>query len=640
MVSNRIELGAASPWAAIAILTNALLLTLPPRADAGVERAIALRGVRLEIPAAPARENVTIVVRDGVVRAIGEDVAIPPDARVLDGAGLTVAPAFLDSWSVAASAELPKVEVQNTPRPVDEGVVFRMDPDSRVGRTPEAEVQLAFPWKEAKKWREAGFGGFLAVPQGTGLRGSSRVAWWIEEDATANEATLAVDVFQHVDLSISGPGYPSTLMGVLAAYRQYFADAERNASIASGYEARARTGERPRIDRGFDALLSAREARRPFVVRADTKGAIRSALAFCREHGLVPAIVGGAEAGEVAAELKAAGAFVLVTLDFPKKPDQEETTPAPTDDVDERGHCDDCCTSGAHAEAHFAQDPAPPVAPQPLEPVATDAEPKPEGGELKNDAKKDAKKKRPEFPAAVLAEREADRNRRIANAATLAAAGVPFAFTAKDLKSPADFRKNLKLAIEAGLARDTALAALTKNAADLLGASDVLGDIAIGRPAAFTAWKGDPLDPESKVRWLVLGSERFEFELPKDDPKAKASDKPATDVSAATNVTGAWAMRIDMGDSAREYQLTFDQKDGRLSGTTISGSGSSGEVTGGSVSGDAIEFTIVIAPAGRHYEFVYSGKVAGDQMNGTVAINGGEGHPFSATRATNPQEGN
>jgi len=635
VVSNRLERGSASSWAALALLTTALFPTFPVCAAAGVERAIALRGVRLELPATPARENVTIVVRDGVVRAIGEDVAIPPDARVLEGAGLTVAPAFLDSWSVTASAELPKVEAPSTPRPVDEGVVFRMDPDSRVGRTPDAEVLLAFPWKEAKKWREAGFGGFLAVPQGTGMRGSSRVAWWIEEEATADEATLAVDVFQHVDLSISGPGYPSTLMGVLAAYRQYFADAERNAAIATSYEARAKTGERPRIDRGFQALLSARQARRPFVVRADTKGAIRSALAFCREHDLAPGIVGGLEAGEVATELKAAGAFVLLALDFPKKPDEEEAAPSPADEVDERGHCDDCCTSGAHAEAHFVQDPAPPVAPQPTEPVVPDATTKPEGEE----AKKDAKKKRSEFPAAVLAEREADRNRRIANAATLATAGVPFAFTTKDLKSPADFRKNLKLAIEAGLARDTALAALTKTAADLLGVSDVLGDVAVGRPAAFTAWKGDPLDPESKVRWLVLGAERFEFELPKDAPKAKTSDKPATDASA-TNVTGAWAMRIDMGDSAREYQLTFDQKDGRLSGTTISGSGSSGEVTGGSVSGDAIEFTIVIAPAGRHYEFVYSGKVAGDQMTGTVAINGGEGHPFSATRASKPQEGN
>lgn len=606
----------------------------PISAHADVERAIAIRNVRLENPGDAPKDGVTVVVRDGVVRAVGADAVVPPDALVLDGSGLTVVPAFLDAWSLAASAEPPKREVKAPARPVDEGVTVRMDPDSRIGRTPEAEVELAFPWQEGKKWREAGFGACLAVPLGTGMRGSSRVAWWVEEEATADEATLSVDVFQHVDLSISGPGYPSTTMGVLAAYRQFLADAERNAAIAARYEKNGRRGERPAVDRSFAALLSARERGQPFAVRADTKEAIRTALGLCAEFGVKPVIAGGAEAAETIAELKAAGAVVLLAIDFPKKPDEEEPASSPTDDVDQRGHCDDCCTSGAHSSAHAFQDPAPIAPAEPDQDASKPDDTAKEGA--KEGGKDDKKKKRPELPAAVIAEREADRTARIGTAKALHEAGVPFALCAKDLKSPGDFRKNLKLALDAGLPREVAMAALTSDAAKILGVGDVLGRVDEGRTAALTAWRGDPLDPDSKVRWMVLGRERFEFELPKEQ-KAKEGEKPIA--AGGTNVTGAWSLRIDMGDSAREYQLTFDQKDGRLSGNTLSASGSSGEITAGSVTGDVIEFTIVIAPAGRHYEFVYTGKVGGDSMSGSVAINGGEAHPWSASRVATPKAG-
>ncbi len=640
----------ATPRTRIGIV-GGLVAVLAMHASAGDalrDRIVVLQHVRVESPGVAPVEDATIVIRDGVVREIAPGAAVPFDAKVLDGAGLTVAPAFVDAWSLAFSAEPPKREIAVVPKTVDEGVVIGMDPVARSGRTPETRAELALPWKDARKWREAGFGAFLGVPVGSGIRGQSVVGWLIDEAAPAAEATLARDVFVHVDLSVNGPAYPSTQMGVLAAYRQFFLDADRNGALWSRYEQSGRSVERPALDAGFAELEKLRAAKRRFVFRADSAGTIRASLAFAREFGLEVAIAGGAEAAKVIPELQAAHAFVLLGIDFPKKSDDESATPEnPGDghgdhDGDERGMCCDELTSGApSADAQDAK-PAAPAAPG--TPGAQEPAPapnpeqgavKPPGeGDKKPDAAKAEKKKRPEVPAAIRAERDAERAERIATAAKLEAARVPFAFTAKDLKAPADFRANLKLAIEGGLPRDAALAALTSRAGELLGVEDVVGSVAKGRTAALAAFAGDPLDPASKVRFLILGDQRFEFEPPKDVPKKNGAKLVA---AGTTDVTGTWQMKVDMGDSAREYEVTFDQKDGRLSGTTISGTGTSGEISSGSVGGDTIEFTIVIAPAGRHYEFTYGGKVAGDQMSGTVSINGGEGHPWSATRTSKPQ---
>ncbi|HLA96699.1 MAG TPA: hypothetical protein VK612_13335, partial [Pyrinomonadaceae bacterium] len=42
-------------------------------------------------------EKGTVVVRDGLIEAVGADAKVPADAQVFDGTGLTVYPGFIDS---------------------------------------------------------------------------------------------------------------------------------------------------------------------------------------------------------------------------------------------------------------------------------------------------------------------------------------------------------------------------------------------------------------------------------------------------------------------------------------------------------------------------------------------------------------
>jgi len=60
-------------------------------------RPFALVGGRVETVTNGTLERATVVIRDGRIEAVGPDVAIPPDAEVIDVAGLTLYPGMIDA---------------------------------------------------------------------------------------------------------------------------------------------------------------------------------------------------------------------------------------------------------------------------------------------------------------------------------------------------------------------------------------------------------------------------------------------------------------------------------------------------------------------------------------------------------------
>ena len=57
----------------------------------------AITNTRIVTVSGPVVERGTIVIRDGLIVAVGEKVSAPADARVIDGTGLTVYPGLIDS---------------------------------------------------------------------------------------------------------------------------------------------------------------------------------------------------------------------------------------------------------------------------------------------------------------------------------------------------------------------------------------------------------------------------------------------------------------------------------------------------------------------------------------------------------------
>src|SRR5262249_62375018 len=60
-------------------------------------RVFAIRDARVVAEPGKVLPKGTVVIRDGLIEAVGPDVAAPADALIIDGKGLTVFPGFLDA---------------------------------------------------------------------------------------------------------------------------------------------------------------------------------------------------------------------------------------------------------------------------------------------------------------------------------------------------------------------------------------------------------------------------------------------------------------------------------------------------------------------------------------------------------------
>jgi len=262
-------------------------------------------------------ESATVVVRDGVIEAVGTDAKPPADAAVIefergeDQPPLTVYPGLIDPYLVVGESE-------ESDDSEDADAVPGRHPLVRPDRRFDA---AALPAEQVEAHRRAGFTTALLVP-GAGLfRGRSLLANLGEGGLSAN--LIAPDVAQHAHLHERHPdgAYPQSLMGAVALFRQTLADAR--------WQQRARRAwrdnpaqARPEWVAGVDALAPVLAGEQPLVFES------RDVLDSLRILDLVDAdldlvLVGN---GHEYKRLDDFGRRVrhILPLDFPSAPDVED----------------------------------------------------------------------------------------------------------------------------------------------------------------------------------------------------------------------------------------------------------------------------------------------------------------------------
>lgn len=531
---------------------------------AGVN-AYALTGARIVTVSGAVIERGTVVVRDGLIAAVGANVNTPPDARVIDGAGLTVYPGIIDANT---SLAIPRP----TPTPGGGGGgggfgLFGQTSPSAVspnspqppGLQPELlAADLIRPGgAEIEAARNAGITAAQTAPRGNVFLGQSAVINLSGD--SPQQMILRSPVAVYVGLSPLGQGqYPGSLMGVLTSVRQMLLDARRYKEANEIYERSPRGLRRPEQDKSLAALLPVLARQVPIVMQADREREIDRALDIAQEFNIQMVINGGQEADRVAARLKAQNVPVLLSLNFPRR------TAAPSPEAD--------------AE-----------------------------------------------PLRVLRERvEAPKT-----AGRLAAAGVRFAFQSGGMTAMSDYLANAARAVENGLSRDEAVRALTLRPAEILGVSNQLGTIEVGKIANLTVTRGDIFDRNRRVAYVFIDGRPTEV-------RATAT----TTAAGGTNASGNWALTVNLGGSANERQefsvtLNLQQQGERLSGT-VQGQLGSGQLANGTVTGSDVNFTIPVtlpAPASQTTDAIFTGTISGNQMTGTVQIVGRGPGTFTGTRA-------
>ncbi|MGH9861561.1 MAG: hypothetical protein ACRD5F_16200, partial [Candidatus Acidiferrales bacterium] len=82
-----------------AALVGLLALSGPPQARADRPAYFAIRGARIVPVSGPMIESGTVVIANGLIAAVGANAAIPPEAWVIEGKGLTVYPGLIDAMT-------------------------------------------------------------------------------------------------------------------------------------------------------------------------------------------------------------------------------------------------------------------------------------------------------------------------------------------------------------------------------------------------------------------------------------------------------------------------------------------------------------------------------------------------------------
>ena len=434
------------PVACAAVL--GMLIAIAAHADA--PHIYAIKGAKLVTAVGAPIPSGTLVIRNGVIEAVGADVQPPASAMIIEGAGLTVYPGLIDMGH-AAGLETPAAPAGET-RTTEDAERAKRARIFRPDLIAASQVRADAPELTRLAW--SGITAVLATPPGVVVKGQSaliNVVGPVDEpqigtvgDYRRGLQIVRTPVALHIEFptSVTGDGYPASLLGAISFVRQSFLDAQYQQLAGQRYE-RARTAAgRPNYDPALDALLPALAGRLPVAFEADRAREIERALDMAEEFKLDPIITSAREADQVVANLRARGARVIYSLNFPTRP----RTLAP--DADE-----------------------------PIRELRTRAN-------------------APRVPAA------------------LARAGVAFAFASDGVREQRDFLRNAAKAVKEGLSPEAAVRALTIDAAKIAGAGDRLGSLEKGKIANVIVTDGDLFDEKTRMRYVFVDGRWITIEEP------------------------------------------------------------------------------------------------------------------------------
>lgn len=284
---------------------------------------IAIRNARLVPVSGPPIDGGTIVLANGLIKAVGTKVDVPAEAVVIDGTGLTVYPGLIDAFTdlgMAQGTAAPPAPGggQGAPRPASR----IRGPEDRPGSTPwlQAADEFRADDRRIETWRNGGVTTVVTSPRVGIFPGQAAVinlSGERREDVIVRSAAAVPLVMAP---PAGGGNFPGSTMGLVAYVRQVFLDTRHTAEQVRRYDQDPRGKARPETDRTVQALQIALQAKVPFLLPAANEVQIDRMLTLGREFE-VPAVIYGAHAGyAAAARIAKAKVPVIVSAKWPEKP--------------------------------------------------------------------------------------------------------------------------------------------------------------------------------------------------------------------------------------------------------------------------------------------------------------------------------
>ena len=170
----------------------------------------------------------TIIVRNGLIDAVGANVTPPADAQIFDATGLTVYPGFIDALT---SLGLPAAPARPSGQGGGGGVAATpaalvSNSNYPAGLRPEdaASEDLRAGEAQFEANRNAGITTVLTTGRSGIFNGQSAVINLAGD--TVSAMVIKSPFAQHVAFATVSGGYPGSLLGTFSALRQLFYDAQ------------------------------------------------------------------------------------------------------------------------------------------------------------------------------------------------------------------------------------------------------------------------------------------------------------------------------------------------------------------------------------------------------------------------------
>ncbi len=253
------------------------------------------------------QEGASLLIRDGMIEAVGSDIDAPAGAQVVDLQGKYIYPSFIDLYSQYGLSEVPerKPFSFSQKEQLARETEGAFNTNDAIKSQYRAATDFSPKEKDAEAYRKVGFGTVLTSKRDGLARGTSALVSLSDE--APNEVVMMPEAGAHYsfDKGSSAQFYPISQMGFIALLRQTYLDAQ-------WYPTQSNTTYR---DESLEAWIAQQELPQFFdapgwvqMLRADQLG---------DEFGVQYILRGNGDAYQRIDELKATGASLVVPLNFP-----------------------------------------------------------------------------------------------------------------------------------------------------------------------------------------------------------------------------------------------------------------------------------------------------------------------------------
>ncbi|MGB8492412.1 MAG: amidohydrolase family protein [Bacteroidales bacterium] len=284
-----------------------------------------LTNARLIVDYQTVLENADILISNGRIAEVGQDLVFPKGTIVCDLAGKTIYPSFIDIYAGNYG-----IKTQGTTQETNPYAALFVRQQGRQSAPPTPEPRIADYWndginasydvatgfipdpKTAGEYRQAGFGAVVTFRSDGIARGTSALV--TTADGKANNLILKNKASANYSFTRgrSADPYPLSQFGIIALLRQLNYDSQWYMQLPAGYF----------HDDGIEAYVA--NLKLPQVFEVTNKIEVMRADRIGKEFNINYIVKGAGDEYQAINDIKKCGSRLIIPLNFPEAPDVKD----------------------------------------------------------------------------------------------------------------------------------------------------------------------------------------------------------------------------------------------------------------------------------------------------------------------------